>query len=242
MARALRFQSHSPLKFWGECALTTAFIINGLPSSILSGKYPYELFHGQPPSLFHLKAFGCLYYATTPCFTDKVSSKAIPAIFMGYLETQKRLWNLRFRPSPSSPIKQHPSSILDVTLRKSARTSSPSLWLTDYVHQVKPTSTFYPISSSLTVKDNNWVHALELEVQSLTNNNTRELVDLPAGKTLIGYKWVYKMKYKADGIVERYKARLVAKGFTQQAGLDYHETFSPVVKMVTVRSVVALAA
>lgn len=96
MARALRFQSHSPLKFWGECALTTAFIINGLPSSILSGKYPYELFHGQPPSLFHLKVFGCLYYATTPCFTDKVSSKAIPAIFMGYLETQKRykLYNI----------------------------------------------------------------------------------------------------------------------------------------------------
>lgn len=50
-------------------------------------------------------------------------------------------------------------------------------------------------------------------------------MDLHVGKTLIGCMWVYKVKYKADGSVERYKARLVAKGFTQQEGLDYHDTF-----------------
>lgn len=54
-------------------------------------------------------------------------------------------------------------------------------------------------------------------------------MDLPVGKTLIGCKWVYKVKYKADGSVERHKARIVAKGFTQQEGLNYNDTFSPVV-------------
>jgi hypothetical protein len=62
------------------------------------------------------------------------------------------------------------------------------------------------------------------------DNNTWELVDLPEGKNLVGCKWIFKVKRKADGEIDRYKARLVAQGFSQEFGLDYKEVYAPVVR------------
>lgn len=65
---------------------------------------------------------------------------------------------------------------------------------------------------------------------------------MPSGKTPIGYKWVYKIKYNPDGSMETYKAKLLTKAYTQHDGLDYSETFSPVAKSVSVRLHLCIAA
>ncbi|KAK2354629.1 putative mitochondrial protein [Trifolium repens] len=87
-----------------------------------------------------------------------------------------------------------------------------------------------------------WRNAINTELTALLKNHTWDLVKLPNHKKAVGCKWVFKLKLHADGTIERHKARLVAKGFTQTAGIDYTDTFSPVVKMTTVRMFMAIAA
>ncbi|BBG97646.1 RmlC-like cupins superfamily protein, partial [Prunus dulcis] len=99
-----------------------------------------------------------------------------------------------------------------------------------------------PSSFAEAVRDPTWRRAMHEELDALHANRTWTLTTLPPGKVHIDCKWVYKLKYNSVGSIERYKARLVAKGFTQAAGIDYHDTFSPTAKMITVRCLLALAA
>jgi hypothetical protein len=82
---------------------------------------------------------------------------------------------------------------------------------------------------------------MQVEFNSLLQNHTWSFVPPMVAKNVVGCKWVFKLKRKADGSIESHKARLVAKGFHQQAGLDYGETYSPVVKLTTIQIVLSIA-
>lgn len=161
--------------------------------------------------------------------------------------------------SSKSPLPHHPI----IPLRKSNRTSKVPIHLKDYVcsnahwcnvvhfsslsvsqQQVLGSHMQWqePSSYKQAALDPLWIQAMDLELQALQDNHTWDIVALPSGKKTVGCKWVYKVKLKADGSLKRYKARLVAKGYTQEYGVDFLETFSPVVRMTTVRCIIALAA
>lgn len=176
--------------------------------------------------------------------------------------------NLLSPPLHSQPLQ--PTQELSAQPERSSRVKQPPIQMTDFVTTTFPSSSCtYLLSSFVTYsnlttsykcalsayssilepssfhqasQDPAWINVMKLEIVALEENEIWSIVDLPAGKTLIQCKWVYKVKYKASGEVERYQARLVAKGYSQKTGLDYSETFSPVAKMVTVRSLIVLAA
>jgi len=134
-------------------------------------------------------------------------------------------------------------------VRKSCRTPKPPIWMKDYIAPTRTkASCVFPISNyvsyahispsynsalaafsavleptsySEAATDPKWIAAMQSEIDALLDNHIWSIVDLPSGKSPIGCKWVYKIKHKANGEVERYKARLVAKGFSQKEGLDY---------------------
>jgi len=82
-----------------------------------------------------------------------------------------------------------------------------------------------------------WIEAMDEEMNAIERNKTWDLVELPKGKEVIGVKWVYKTKSNSKGKIERHKARLVVKRYKRQYGRDYEETYAPVERMETVRSV-----
>lgn len=82
---------------------------------------------------------------------------------------------------------------------------------------------------------------MQNEYDTLMRNKTWSLISCPTNINLVGCKWIYKVKRKFDGTIERYKARLVAQGYSQEEGVDYFETFSLVIKPTTIRLVLSLA-
>jgi hypothetical protein len=87
-----------------------------------------------------------------------------------------------------------------------------------------------------------WHKAMDEEIQSLKENHTWDLVDLPPGRSALRGKWVYKLKRGPDGRIVKHKARWVVKGFEQQFGIDYDQTFAAVVKPMSYKVLFSLAA
>nr|GEW34525.1 putative ribonuclease H-like domain-containing protein [Tanacetum cinerariifolium] len=98
-----------------------------------------------------------------------------------------------------------------------------------------------PRSTAQAMCDFNWKAAMDSEMSALLSNHTWDLVSCPYHANVVGCRWLYRHKFNTLGNLERYKGRLVAQGFSQQPGIDFDETFSPVVKSATIRVVLTIA-
>jgi hypothetical protein len=92
------------------------------------------------------------------------------------------------------------------------------------------------------VKQKEWKEAMMEEYQSIMKNDVWEVVPRPEGKSVVTSKWIYKIKHAVDGSIDKYKARFMARGFSQKEGEDYDETFAPVARYTSIRSIISLVA
>ena len=140
------------------------------------------------------------------------------------------------RPEPSVTSRRYPLRYREPKRQWSALQSTEHLSLTDYYELVS----FNDAVSCPGAKQ--WQSAITDEYNALLKNNTWSLTSLPDGRETIRSRWLFKVKPGVNGEPPRYKARLVAKGFTQRPGIDYNETYAPVLKMDSLRTVLALVA
>ena len=123
-------------------------------------------------------------------------------------------------------------------LRASTLTHKPTAHLVTSTNVETP---FEPTSYAQAHKQPEWQQAMANEITALLSNHTWTLVPPPLNSNVIGNRWVYKIKRNADNTIERLKARLVTCGYTQEYGVDYMDTFSPIVKPQTIRTIFSMA-
>lgn len=140
--------------------------------------------------------------------------------------------------STSSPPEASPTPLPPRNRKLNPKYFNPKLINTSTLHHIP--STVEPTTHTQALKDPQWRCAMDLEFNVLLKNGTWELVP-PHSHKPIGFKWVFWVKRNPDSSIDKYKARLVAKGFHQQYGKDYFDTFSPVTKPVTIRTVLSIS-
>ncbi|RVW57066.1 Retrovirus-related Pol polyprotein from transposon TNT 1-94 [Vitis vinifera] len=238
VARSLMFSMNVPKLLWGQAVLTAAYLINRMPSRGENSTQEYQF--------WDLESF-----SESPITTEN----HIPPESFNQPESIVDLWDKEHiqeeteeralsqqthevepGPNPSKlPGNNAPDGTVDSELENDIL-NMPIAWRKGH-HRDTSSSNIQEA-----FKYPKWKAAVDEEVRALEKNGTWEITDLPRGKKPVGCKWIFTVKYKADGNVDRYKARLVTKGFTQSYGIDYQETFAPVAKLNTVRVLLSLAA
>jgi hypothetical protein len=125
--------------------------------------------------------------------------------------------------------------------RLQAGTRKPKVYTDGTIRYGFFTSSGEPKNINEALGDDNWKNAMDVEYSALMKNKIWHLIPPRRGTNIIDCKWVYKIKRRADGSLDRYKARLVAKGFKQRYDIDYEDTFSPVVKASTIQVILFVA-
>nr|GEV07759.1 hypothetical protein [Tanacetum cinerariifolium] len=202
-------------------------------------KTPYKVWHGQAPKMSYLKVWG---------FLDSLIAQEVS----GSLEDLEIIQEEYMHPSLETSLHHEeddqeidePQSDINLICR-STKPRRPMdrvcLYVDDEEHKLgdlgEPTN--YK-AALVDPESDKWLNAVNVEMQSMKDNEVCELVDLPPNGKTVGHKWLFKKMTDMDGAVHTYKARLVAKVFTQTLGIDYEEIFSPVADIRAIRILIAI--
>ncbi|KAG9439601.1 hypothetical protein H6P81_019766 [Aristolochia fimbriata] len=191
--------------------------------------------HSHQSSMSPTVAFDIFPDDTSPLFST-FSDSIVGSLFDDTLSPSPPAVDVPVPSSASSsePIPALAPDVPPLAPRQSSRIRRPSVRLNDYHCFFSAlTSVYEPSSYREASSDPIWQQAMTKELQALDKAHTWDLVSLPPGKSPIGCKWVYKVKTKAGGSIDRYKACLVAKGYNQEYDIDYEETFAPVARLTS---------
>ncbi|GJY28635.1 retrotransposon protein, putative, ty1-copia subclass [Tanacetum coccineum] len=259
MVCSMMSQTTLPKSFWGYALENAARTLNMVPTKKVK-KTPYKVWHGQAPKLSYLKFWGCeaLVKRDTLTKPGKLEPRSIKCIFVGY---PKETMGYSFYYPPENKVivarnaeflknslitQEASKSLKDLEIIKEEDTH-PSIDTSlnhkeDDLEIDAPQSDIIPIPALLDPESDKWLNAMNVEMQSMKDNEVWDLVDLPPNGKTIGSKWLFKKKTDMDGAVHTFKARLVVTGFTLTYGVDYEESFSLVADIRAIRILIAITA
>ncbi|GJW50100.1 retrotransposon protein, putative, ty1-copia subclass [Tanacetum coccineum] len=220
--------------FWDYALESAKRILNMVPTKKVE-KTPYEVWYGKAPKLSYLKVLECKALVKRDTLTkpDKLEPRSINLITQ---EASGSLEDLELIQEEDTHPSKNTSSHHDEDNQEIDEPQTDEYELRDLNE---------PANYKDALSDpefDKWLNAINLEMQSMKDNEVWDLVDLPPNGKTVGSKWLFKKKTNMDGAVHTYKYRLVAKGFTQTPRIDYEETFSPIENIRVIRILIAIAA
>ncbi|RVW65491.1 Retrovirus-related Pol polyprotein from transposon RE1 [Vitis vinifera] len=235
--------------FWGEASLHVVHAINRIPSAVIHNQTPLmsttnlslDLDSVVSLVMAKLKRDESLVPSTNTFdppldFSPDIFDASLRQVADEQIDDELP----HFEPgSPAPTLPEDPPQ--DIPSRHSTRVRSIPPHLLDYHCYTALATLHEPQTYREVSTDPLWQIAMKEELDALTKNHTWDLVTLPPRQSVVGCKWIYKIKTRSDGSVERYKASLVAKGFTQEYEIDYEKTFAPVAHISSVRALLVVA-
>nr|GEV86236.1 retrovirus-related Pol polyprotein from transposon TNT 1-94 [Tanacetum cinerariifolium] len=232
--------------FWAKSVRYAIYILNSVPTNALEDITPYEAIKRRKPNLENIIVFGCIAYAKVPSqHLTKLDDRSSRLDWKEYMSehinnepewTDFKIGNLEVtnehHDQGIQPIEQDnefPNND-DDDYASPTRDSPTHSQNTKKLLLAKDEPKNYKEAS----RDQKWIEAIKVELDSINRNNTWELTTLPKGHKAIGLKWVFKTKKDASGNIIKHKARLVAKGYIQEHGIDFEKVFAPVARMETI--------
>uniref|UniRef100_A0A6N2NJZ1 CCHC-type domain-containing protein n=1 Tax=Salix viminalis TaxID=40686 RepID=A0A6N2NJZ1_SALVM len=222
MCSTLLIESSVPTKFWVEALSTAVYLINRLPTVTLNYDSPYLCLFGIPPEYKSLHTFGVFVCPLPPTERHKLVAQSSHSSLKINISFNLMLFLIPYCPYCSFPPFDDVLFLLSDLNQYVSKTSSCS---TD---STLPHATVHSVIHPPDSTQACWQQAMQEEIQALQENHTWDLMTCPPGVKPIGCKWVYSVKFRSDAPRPEY-------------GIDYEETFAPVAKMTTVRTILALA-